>query len=277
MPNEQVGQDGLDMREPHEKQDVHEKNDRPFAGRRALITGSARGIGRSIAADLAEWGAAVVIADVRQEDCDRTAAEISAAHGVLALGLACNVSQAVSVDGAAERVKGELGGLDILINNAGILRDNLVLRMKEEDWDLVMNVNLKGPFLMTKAFLPMLLKAPGGGRIINISSISGLIGQAGQANYAASKAGLIGLTRVVAREYAKKGLLCNAVCPGYVRTDLTDALPDTVKEELRKSVPLGRAGEVKDISRVVRFLCSEEAGFMTGNVIRVDGGTVIGM
>ncbi len=252
-------------------------SEKPFQNKIALVTGSARGIGRAIAEDLADWGATIVIADMAQADCDHAAAEISTKSGVKAIGIACNVTRSADVDSMAARVKTEFGGLNFLVNNAGILKDNLLLRMKEEEWDQVMAVNLKGPFLVTKALLPMLLKAEGGGRIVNVSSISGLIGQAGQANYAASKAGLIGFTRVVAREYAKKGLLCNAICPGYVHTALTDALPEAVRAELEKSVPLGRGGEVKDISRVVRFLCSEDAGFMTGNVLRIDGGTVIGL
>ncbi len=250
---------------------------RPLEGKVALVTGSARGIGRAIAEDLAEWGVHQVILDIKQEDCDKTAKEISEKHNVKCISIACDVTKSDQVQQAADKVKLEFGQLDILVNNAGILRDNLLLRMKEEEWDMVINVNLKGPFLVTRAFLPMLMKAKDGGRIINVSSISGLIGQVGQANYAASKAGLIGFTKVVAREYAKKGILCNAICPGYVKTDLTDALPEAVKEELRKSVPLGRPGQVKDISRVVRFLCSEDASFITGNVIRIDGGTVIGM
>ncbi|MBW7858952.1 MAG: glucose 1-dehydrogenase, partial [Leptonema sp. (in: Bacteria)] len=244
-------------------------SEKPFQGKTALVTGSARGIGRAIAEDLAAWGANQVILDVKQEDCDRTAKEIADATGVKTIAVACNVTKSAEVAQAVNKVKSEFGGLDFLVNNAGILRDNLLLRMKEEEWDVVMDVNMKGPFLVTQGFLSMLLKAKGGGRIVNISSISGLLGQAGQANYASSKSGLIGFTKVVAREYAKKGLLCNAICPGYVRTDLTDALPEPVKEELRKSVPLGRPGEVKDISRVVRFLCSEDAGFITGNVMRV--------
>lgn len=251
-------------------------SEKQFQGKTALVTGSARGIGRAIAEDLAAWGANQVILDVKQEDCDRTAKEIAESTGVKTIGIACNVTKSAEVEEAVNKVKSEFGGLDFLVNNAGILRDNLLLRMKEEEWDIVMDVNMKGPFLVTRGFLSMLLKAKGGGRIVNISSVSGLLGQAGQANYASSKSGLIGFTKVVAREYAKKGLLCNAICPGFVRTDLTDALPEAVKEELRKSVPLGRPGEVKDISRVVRFLCSEDAGFITGNVIRVDGGTVIG-
>lgn len=251
--------------------------ERNFKGKVALVTGSARGIGKAIAEDLAEGGANQIILDIKQEECEKTAKEISEKFNVKCLPLACNVTIKEQVQQTAEKVKSEFGGLDFLVNNAGILRDNLLLRMKEEEWDMVINVNLKGPFLVTQAFLPLLMRAKDGGRIINVSSISGLIGQVGQANYAASKAGLIGFTKVVAREYAKKGILCNAICPGYVQTDLTDALPESVKEELRKSIPLGRPGHVKDISKVVRFLCSNEASFITGNVIRIDGGTGIGL
>ncbi|MCS7205612.1 MAG: beta-ketoacyl-ACP reductase [Leptospiraceae bacterium] len=252
-------------------------SERLFSGKVALVTGSARGIGKAIAEDLAEWGANQVILDLRYEDCEKTANEISEKYNVRCLPIACDVTKSDQVQEAANKVKAEFGGLDFLVNNAGVIRDNLLIRMKEEEWDFVINVNLKGPFLVTKAFLPMLMKAKDGGRIINISSISGLVGQVGQANYAASKAGLIGFTKVVAREYAKKGILCNVICPGYVETDLTAVLPDAVKEELRKSIPLGRPTQVKDISRMVRFLCSDDASFITGNVIRVDGGTAIGL
>ena len=252
-------------------------SEKPFKGKVALVTGSARGIGRSIAEDLAEWGADQVILDMKQEDCDKTAQEISSEYGVKAIGVACNVTDKDRVGQAADKIKGEFGGLHFLVNNAGILRDNLLIRMKEEDWDIVMDVNLKGPFLVTQGMLRMLMKADGGGRIVNISSVSGLVGQAGQANYSSSKSGLIGFTKVVAREYASKGLLCNAICPGYVQTDLTGALTEEVQKMLEDSIPLGRAGRVQDISRVVRFLCSDDASFITGNVIRVDGGTAIGM
>ncbi len=251
--------------------------DRPFKGKIALVTGSARGIGRAIAEDLAEWGADSVILDVKLEDCQKTASEISSKYGVKTIAIQCNVTKKDEVEAAADRIKSEMGGLHFLVNNAGILRDNLLLRMKEEEWDLVLDVNLKGAFLVSQAMLRFLMKAEGGGRIVNISSISGVVGQPGQANYSSSKAGLLGLTKVIAREYASKGLLCNAICPGFVQTELTAALPQAVQDMLKASVPLGRPGQVKDISRVVRFLCSEDAGFITGNVIRVDGGTATGM
>ncbi|MBE7438685.1 MAG: beta-ketoacyl-ACP reductase [Spirochaetales bacterium] len=243
----------------------------------ALVTGSARGIGRAIAEDLAEWGAGQVILDVNQSDCERTAGEIAARYNVKAIGVGCNITKKDEVQKAVERIESEFGKLNILVNNAGVLRDNLLLRMKEEEWDLVLDVNLKGAFLMSQAMIRFLMKADGGGRIVNISSVSGVVGQAGQANYSSSKAGLIGLTKSVAREYAAKGVLVNAVCPGYVQTDMTGALPPKVQEMLTQMVPLGRPGQVKDISRVVRFLCSDDASFMTGNIIRVDGGMAIGM
>lgn len=252
-------------------------SEKQFKGKVALVTGSARGIGRAIAEDLADWGADQVILDMNQADCDQTASEIAAKYGVRAIGIACNVTNKEQVDQMAAKVKSEMGGLSFLVNNAGILRDNLLMRMSEEDWDIVLDVNLKGPYLVTQALLRLLMKAEGGGRLVNISSVSGLVGQAGQANYSSSKSGLIGFTKVVAREYASRGLLANAICPGYVQTDLTGALPDDVQKMLEESIPLGRAGQVKDISRVVRFLCSDDASFITGNVIRVDGGTAIGM
>lgn len=247
-----------------------------FAGKTALITGSARGIGFSIAEDMAEWGADIVIMDINQENCDKSAADISSRFGVKATGIQCNITDKTEVESAAKKIKSEQKGLNFLINNAGIIKDNLLLRMKEEEWDAVLDVNLKGAFLVTQALLPLLMKAEGGGRIVNLSSISGILGQAGQANYSASKAGLIGFTRVVAREYASRGILANAVCPGYVKTDMTASLPDKTKELMNQSIPLGRPAEVKDISQVVRFLCSAAASYITGNVIRIDGGIGIG-
>jgi len=250
---------------------------KPLQKKIALVTGSARGIGRAIAEDLADWGADQVILDMRLEDCEKTAAEIAQKYGVRTIAVQCNITKKADVDAAYDRISKEFGTLHFLVNNAGVLKDNLLLRMKEEEWDLVLDVNLKGAFLMTQAMMRLLMKAEGGSRIVNISSVSGIVGQVGQANYSSSKAGLIGLTKVTAREYGSRGVLVNAVCPGYVQTDMTGALPANVQEELRKAVPLGRPGQVKDISRVVRFLCSEDAGFITGTVIRVDGGMATGM
>ncbi|MCB1323856.1 MAG: beta-ketoacyl-ACP reductase [Spirochaetales bacterium] len=250
--------------------------DKPFKDKVGLVTGSARGIGRSIAEDLADWGANIVVLDVKQADCDKTAAEIADRYKVKAIGLQCNVVNKDEASAAADKVKTEMGTVNFLINNAGIIRDNLLIRMKEEEWDLVIDVNLKGPFVMTQAFLRLLMKAEPA-RVVNISSVSGLLGQVGQANYSSSKAGLLGFTRVVAREYASKGILCNAICPGFIQTDMTGSLDEKVQEELKKMIPVGRAGQVKDISRVVRFLCSEDSGYITGNVIRVDGGSATGI
>ena len=249
---------------------------KPFINKTALVTGSARGIGRSISEDFADWGCNIVICDVNQKECDVTASEISARFGVKAVGYQCNVTSKEDVDKLYKNIHQDFGGLDFLVNNAGIIRDNLLIRMKEEEWDLVLDVNLKGPFLVTQAMLRLLMKAPQGGRVVNISSVSGIGGQAGQANYSSSKAGLIGFTRVVAKEYASKGIRCNAVCPGFVKTHMTEDLPEKTKEMMLSAIPLGRPAEVKDISNVVRFLCSEGASYITGNVIRVDGGMMSG-
>ena len=250
---------------------------KPLSGKAALVTGGARGIGKSIAEDLAEWGADIVLVDVKQEDCDAAASDIASKFGVKAVGYQCNVTLKKEVDEFAHKIQENPGHLDILINNAGITRDNLLLRMKEEEWDLVLDVNLKGPFLITQAVMRLLMKAPDGGRVVNISSVSGLAGQPGQANYSSSKSGLIGFTKVVAKEYASKGVRCNAVCPGFVKTKMTEELPDKLKEATIAAIPLGRMGEVKDISNVVRFLCSNDASYITGNVIRVDGGMLTGL
>lgn len=249
---------------------------KPLNGKAALITGGARGIGKSIAEDLADWGSDIVIVDVDQADCDAAASDIASRYGVKAVGYHCNVTSKVDTEALGHKIQENPGHLDILINNAGITKDNLLLRMKEEEWDLVLDVNLKGPFLVTQSMLRYLMKAPSGGRVVNISSVSGIAGQPGQANYSSSKAGLIGLTKVIAKEYASKGVRCNAICPGFVKTHMTESLPDKLKEATIAAIPLGRMGEVKDISRVVRFLCSEDASYITGNVIRVDGGMLTG-
>ncbi|MCB1314931.1 MAG: 3-oxoacyl-ACP reductase FabG [Leptospiraceae bacterium] len=250
--------------------------DKPFKDQVGLVTGSARGIGRAIAEDLADWGANVVIVDMDQAACEQTAQEIANKYGVKGIGVACNVAKKEDASACADKVKAEFGTLNFLVNNAGVIRDNLMLRMKEEEWDMVSDVNLKGPFLMTQAFLRLLIKAEPS-RVVNISSVSGLLGQVGQANYSSSKSGLLGLTKVIAREFATKNILCNAICPGFVQTDMTGSLTDDVQEQLKKMIPIGRPGQVKDISRVVRFLCSEDAGYITGNIIRVDGGTATGI
>lgn len=253
------------------------ENGKQLQGRVALVTGSARGIGRSIAEDLAQWGAELIILDVNQEACDQTASEIAAKFGVKAVGVQCNVTVKQEVEALAEKIKTDFKTLHILVNNAGVTRDNLLVRMKEEEWDLVLDVNLKGPFLMTQALIRMLSKAQGGGSIVNISSVSGLLGQTGQTNYSSSKSGLIGLTKATAREYGAKNVRINAVCPGFIETEMTGKMPEKAVVALREMVPMKRAGQVRDISRVVRFLCSDEASYITGNIMRVDGGMAIGM
>ncbi len=250
-------------------------------GKVALVTGSSRGIGRAIALRLARDGADVIINYVARPDdlagAERNAQDAAAvvaeieAMGRRAIAVQADVSKA---DEAAALVKTgveALGGLNILVNNAGVTRDTLLMRMSEADWDVVMQVNLKGPFNVCKAALRYLLKQSHA-RIINIASVSGLMGQVGQANYAASKAGLIGFTRSLARELGPRGVTVNAIAPGYVPTDLTASLADEWKQTILQLTPLGRFGTVDDIAAAVAFLASEEAGFITGVVLPVDGG-----
>ncbi len=192
------------------------------------------------------------------------------------MGISCNVSKSADCENVISKVKEKFGRLDFLVNNAGVLRDNLLMRMSEEDWDLVVDVNLKGVFLMTKAASKLLLKSPSG-RIVNISSVSGLVGQAAQANYSSSKAGVIALTKVSAREFSGRGVTVNAICPGYIQTDMTSALPPEIQEKLKEMVPLKRPATPDDISGTVKFFVSEDASYITGTYLRVDGGAAIGM
>jgi 3-oxoacyl-[acyl-carrier protein] reductase len=194
--------------------------------------------------------------------------------GVKGLAVETNVTQAGQVEAFAEKVLEKFGKVDILVNNAGITKDNLLLRMSEQEWDAVLNVNLKGTFLVTKAFVKPMMKARQG-RIVNIASIIGVRGNAGQANYAASKAGIIGLTKTTAREFASRNITCNAIAPGFIQTDMTKALGDKAREELLQQIPLGYLGETTDIANTVLFLASEEGRYITGQVICVDGGMVI--
>jgi 3-oxoacyl-[acyl-carrier protein] reductase len=237
----------------------------------ALVTGGSRGIGLEIARAFAEGGAKVAIV-ARDGDAAQRSATLLPGEGHL--GFACDVSDSAAVSAVVEAVDGALGGITVLVNNAGITRDNILLRLKDEDWDDVIDINLKGAFNMTRAIARGMMKRRDG-VILNISSVVGLTGNAGQANYAASKAGLIGLTKSVAREFASRSVRCNAIAPGYIETDMTTALDEKQVEALMSRIPLGRLGKTEDISGVARFLAGPSARYITGQVITVDGGMVI--
>jgi 3-oxoacyl-[acyl-carrier protein] reductase len=239
-------------------------------GKIALVTGAAQGIGRDIALALAADGADVAICDVNLDAAQKTAADIEAL-GCKSLAIKANVAASAEVTAMIDEVVGKLGRIDILVNNAGITRDGLILRMKDEDWDLVLGINLKGSFLCAKAALRHMSKQRGG-TIINIASIVGAMGNAGQANYVASKAGLIGLTKTIAREYANRGITANAVAPGFIDTAMTRALSENVRAELAKQIPMGKLGAPEDVANAVRFLASPWASYITGQVIHVNGG-----
>jgi 3-oxoacyl-[acyl-carrier protein] reductase len=246
----------------------------PFENKVALVTGSARGIGRAIAETLASRGASLVIADLRAELAAATAQEIAASTGQRTLAVAVDVVNSDSVKAMIDRVLAEFGHLDILVNNAGITRDNLIMRMEEADWDLVLDINLKGAFICSKAVVRTMMKQRYG-RIVNIASVSGLAGQAGQANYSASKAGLVGMTKALARELGSRQITVNAVAPGFIPTDLTKDLPTELKDASLKMIPLGRWGSPQEIAAAVAFLASDEAAYITGHVLSVDGGMVM--
>ncbi|MBF0387677.1 MAG: 3-oxoacyl-[acyl-carrier-protein] reductase [Candidatus Omnitrophica bacterium] len=238
----------------------------------AFITGSARGIGREIAETFAREGALVIISDIKQEDCQATVAEL-VAKGLKADAFACNVTVSADVEKTVEQIIEKHGRIDILVNNAGITRDGLFLRMKEEDWDAVINVNLKGTFNACKSVSKVMIKARKG-KIINIGSVIGVMGNAGQANYAASKAGVIALAKSLAKEFASRNITVNAVAPGYIKTAMTDKLSDEVKNKILEAVPLGRMGLPQDVANVCLFLASKEADYVTGQTVLVDGGMV---
>lgn len=240
-------------------------------GKAAIVTGAARGIGLEIAMAFAAEGASVTVADLDGADSAAAAAEITAKTGAKTLGLGLDVSKEADCDRAIEETAKAFGKVDILVNNAGITKDNLVLRMKAEDFDSVISVNLKGSFLMAKAASRLMLKARTG-RIINISSVVGQSGQAGQANYSASKAGLIGLTKSLAREFAPRQVLVNAVAPGFIRTRMTEGLKDEAKAKISEMIPLGRMGEPGEVAKAALFLAGEDSAYITGQVLAVNGG-----
>jgi 3-oxoacyl-[acyl-carrier protein] reductase len=241
-----------------------------LSGKTAIVTGAAQGIGRAIAEALAAVGADVAVADLDSSRSQETVAAITA-MGRRALNIKVNVATWDEAKAMVEQVVQEWGKVDILVNNAGITRDGLLLRMKEEDWTLVLQVNLNGTFHCTKAALQPMCKQRYG-RIINIASVVGAVGNAGQANYAASKAAVIGFTKTVAREYASRGITVNAVAPGFIDTAMTRQLPAEVKEALRRQIPLGRFGQPSDVAAAVRFLASDDAAYITGHVLHVNGG-----
>ncbi len=240
------------------------------SGRVAIVTGGGQGIGKSIAEKLGSYGADVAVVDVNLEKAQAVADSIKS-MGRRSIALKVDVTSIKECEEMAEKVFKEMEAIHIVVNNAGITRDGLILRMTEEDWDAVMNVNLKGAFNCTKAALKYMTKARWG-RIVNIASVVGVMGNAGQANYAASKAGLIGLTKTVAREFASRNITCNAVAPGFIETAMTDALSDKVKEELMSRIPLGRLGGASDVANGVLFLSSNAASYITGHVLNINGG-----
>jgi len=239
-------------------------------GKIAVVTGASRGIGRSISLALSAAGATIVAMDMDQVATDAVVAELKAAGGN-AIAVVGNVTVPDDAEKMIDAAVNEFGRVDILVNNAGITRDGIFLRMKEEDWDAVLSVNLKGAFLCSRAASKVMTKQRSG-RIINIASVVGQMGNAGQANYCASKAGLIGLTKSNARELAKRNVTVNAVAPGFIATAMTDALSDKVKEDLTAQIPLGRLGSADDIANAVLFLAAESSGYITGHVLSVNGG-----
>ncbi|MBI4495660.1 MAG: 3-oxoacyl-[acyl-carrier-protein] reductase [Deltaproteobacteria bacterium] len=239
-------------------------------GKVALITGGGQGIGRAIAQLLAREGARVAASDINLERARETCADI-AGQGGEAFAIGGNVAEAREAEAMVQQTLERFGRLDILVNNAGITRDQVLLRMKEEDWDLVLAVNLKGPFHCTRAALRPFLKAKGG-KVVNIASVAGVMGNAGQANYAASKAGLIGFTKAVAREYASRNIQVNAVAPGFIDTAMTQAIPQKDREILIRQIPLERLGTPADVAEAVLFLAGSGADYITGQVLNVNGG-----
>jgi 3-oxoacyl-[acyl-carrier protein] reductase len=243
-------------------------------GKVAIITGASRGIGRSIAIELAKLGAKVVINYAGNEAAAEEVKNIIVAAGGQGIVVKADVGDVEAVDAMVKETINTFGKIDILVNNAGITRDNLLMRMKEEDWDAVMNINLKGVFVCTKAVSRIMMKQKAG-KIINMTSVVGLMGNAGQANYAAAKAGVIGFTKSMAKELASRGITVNAIAPGFISTDMTAVLSDQVKTELTEKIPAGRLGSPEDVAAAVTFLASDSANYITGQTLNVDGGMLM--
>ncbi|MBF0559715.1 MAG: 3-oxoacyl-[acyl-carrier-protein] reductase [Nitrospirae bacterium] len=239
-------------------------------GQTAIITGAGRGIGKAIGESLAGRGVNVVVVDVNLDMAKEAASDLEKL-GIRSIGLKADVSNSAEVGSLFEAAQKEFGKVEILVNNAGITRDGLIMRMKEEDWDAVMNINLKGTFLCSRDAVKMMAKQRYG-RIINIASVVAFMGNPGQANYSASKAGIVGLTKTLAKEYASRSLTVNAVAPGFIATAMTEVLADNVKQEMMKSIPMSRFGTAQDVANAVVFFASPDSGYITGQVIHVNGG-----
>jgi 3-oxoacyl-[acyl-carrier protein] reductase len=245
-----------------------------LTGKCAVVTGASRGIGRAIALELASLGARVVVNYSGSVDKAQQVVEEIQANGGEAIAVQANVANGESVQQLMQTAIETYGSIDILVNNAGITRDNLLMRMKDDEWDDVLNTNLKGVFLCTKAVTRQMMKQRAG-RIINISSIVGVVGNPGQANYVAAKAGVIGLTKTTAQELASRNILVNAIAPGFITTEMTDGLPEELKEAMLKQIPLAKLGQPEDIAKAVAFFASDSANYITGQTLQVDGGMVM--